>query len=86
MTRFASEQVVRCPKCHKLVKRQHFASINISGGLFPDSFQNIARGQVVCPHCGVDVDSADLPALVRLNEKWLQGVWAGIPTFKPRIE
>lgn len=83
MTRFASDQVVRCPKCQQLVRRQHFASINLSGGLFPESFKNIARGKVVCPHCDQDVDASNLPALIRLDRKWKKGVWAGIPAFKP---
>ena len=84
MTSFAPSQIVRCPECHKLVERQHFATINLSGGLFPPTFKAIARGDVQCPHCMIDLQAHELLAIARLDAKWKRGVWAGIPVFISR--
>lgn len=84
MTRFADPQIVRCPECHALVQRLRFSTINLSGDLFPPIFGAIARGEVVCPHCGADVHANELIPLVTLDARWKQGVWAGIPKLWPR--
>ena len=85
MTRFAADQVVRCPECNRLVLRQHFASISFSSWLFPPLFQAIARGDVACPHCKSAVDAHSLSTITRLDSRWKQGVWAGIPSLDPRV-
>jgi len=84
MTSFAPDQVVRCPVCRGLVKRQHFASINLSPHLFPDGFKAIAKGEVTCPICRAEIDASPLVALAKLDAPWKTGVWAGIPYLNPR--
>ena len=83
MTSFAPPEIVRCPACNSLAKRLNFASINLSGGLFPATFQAIARGDVCCPHCGAELDATSLTAIARLDAPWKCGVWAGIPELRP---
>ena len=85
MTRFAADQVVRCPDCNKLVLRQQFASFFFTESFFPPSFQAIAQGDVICPHCKSAVDAHSLSMITRLDTSWKQGVWAGIPLLEPRI-
>ncbi|MCU7796500.1 MAG: hypothetical protein KZQ75_05165 [Candidatus Thiodiazotropha sp. (ex Myrtea spinifera)] len=86
MTSFASPEIVKCPLCSAVVKRLRFASINLSGGLFPTSYQDIARGEVVCPACKNDVSANGLTLIAVLDKKWKCGVWSGIPSFIPRSE
>ncbi len=83
MTRFADPEIVRCPACEKLVERQSFCSIHLSSYLFPETFQNIARGNVKCPHCGSPVNAKELEPLVRLDKNWKRWIWAGLPAFIP---
>jgi hypothetical protein len=84
VTRFADPQIVRCPSCGALATRLGFASVNLSGGLFPSVFQAIAKGEVVCPRCNADIDANKLVPLVTLDAAWKRGVWAGIPKLWPR--
>jgi hypothetical protein len=84
MTSFADPEIVRCPSCQALAQRLRFASVNLSGGLFPPAFQAIAKGEVACPHCNADIDANELTPVVTLDAKWKQGVWAGIPNLRPR--
>jgi uncharacterized protein YbaR (Trm112 family) len=86
MTSFASPEIVRCPVCKTIVKRLRFASINLSGGLFSNSFQDIAKGEVVCPACKHEVSANELTTIAVLDKKWKCGVWSGIPSFIPRSE
>ena len=84
MTSFAPSEVVRCPQCHALALRLRFASINLSGGLFPPAFRALARGEVVCPRCDATLDARKLTPIAVLDEEWKRGVWAGIPELWPR--
>jgi hypothetical protein len=84
MTSFAAPEVVRCPECGALAQRLRFASINLSGGRFPPTFQSLARGEVVCPRCKAMLDAKTLTPIARLDAKWKRGVWAGIPELWPR--
>ncbi len=86
MISFAPPEVVRCPACNVLVKRLSFATINLSGELFPPAFQAIARGDVLCPQCGTDIDAKVLKAIARLDAPWKRGVWAGIPDLEPKSD
>ncbi|MES9971409.1 MAG: hypothetical protein ABW092_15355 [Candidatus Thiodiazotropha sp.] len=86
MTSFANPEIVKCPLCNAVIKRLRFASINLSEGLFPASYQDIARGEVVCPACENDVNANELTPIAVLDKKWKYGVWSGIPSFIPRSE
>jgi len=87
MTRFATPVIVRCPACDGLVKKQRFASINLSRDyLFPPGFQAIAQGDLICPHCKAEVDTDGLIPIVRLDAQWKKGVWAGILDFEVRSD
>ncbi|KPV39985.1 hypothetical protein AN478_07310 [Thiohalorhabdus denitrificans] len=83
MTSFARPEIVRCPSCGRPVRRLRFASINVSGGLFPPAFRKLARGEVSCPRCGAAVDAHTLTPIARLDAPWKEGIWAGIPELWP---